>query len=48
MKKPISIILALSFCISLVACGSDDSAAPDKVDEQAGLVYPYGYGEEER
>ena len=41
MKKLISILLAFALCISLVACGSGDSPAPDKVDTDSGLVYPF-------
>ncbi len=41
MKKLLSILLAISLCFSLVACGSGEGAAPDKKDESAGLVYPF-------
>ncbi len=41
MKKFISILLSLAVCLSLAACGSGDSAAPDVTDKDAKLTYPY-------
>ncbi len=41
MKKLISFLLTISLILSLTACGSDNSAASDNVNKNAGLTYPY-------
>ena len=41
MKRLISFLLTITLILSLSACGSNDSAAPDAVDKESGLEYPY-------